>query len=89
MEENKSSFYGFLAQNAKPVSEPSQTGKVPQKYIIFSWLFLFVVNSFLLWVAWNNAIVTVFPSVSHMSFVNSVLVYTAAKILTRGFFTIQ
>ena len=86
MEENPKSFYSFLSDNIK--SKQQSDNKTNTFTIILSWCVIFIVNSALLYVCWNNVMHEIFK-ISTISFTQSIMVYTITKILTRGIFTIQ
>ena len=79
MEENKSSFYEFLAANSKV-----KKNEVHAIYLMLGWIILFILNSTILWASWNYAVVPLMHA-SAASFWQSILLYSIAKILTRGF----
>lgn len=85
--EKKSSFYEFLAANSSLVSKEKEQ-KPKQHHIMLAWLLLFFINSALLWTCWNYAISFAFK-VPNITFLQSLSIYVVAKILSRGFFSVQ
>jgi hypothetical protein len=88
MEDKKSSFYEILAANSKPTAEKVEDVKVKPIHTFLSWTLIFLCNSAILWLAWNIAGVQLL-NLKDASFLQCILLYSAAKILTRGFFSIQ
>ena len=86
MEDKSKSFYDFLTSNAN--RQIPETKKVHFIYKALAWIVIFICNSLLLQVCWNFGIKQIidFPSIS---FIQSIMVYIFAKILTRGLFTAQ
>jgi len=84
-ESTKNSFYDFLLANSKPVSQ--ETPKVKKQYLIIAWLVLFLVNVLVVWFGWNYSVSLIF-NLSTISFTQSVLLYSVAKVLTRGLFSL-
>ncbi len=86
MEDKKSSFYEILAANSKPTSENEVKVKSIHKFL--SWTIILFCNSAILWLSWNMAGMQLL-NLKHASFFECMLLYSGAKILTRGFFSIQ
>jgi hypothetical protein len=84
--EDKSSFYEFLAANSKLTKE--ETKKVHPFYLLLSWVTIFMTNSLIVWVGWNYAVAPIL-STTPVTFVQSILLYSIAKIFSRGFFSVQ
>lgn len=83
--EDKSSFYEFLAANSKFTDEKK---KIHPIYLAISWLIIFSVNVSVLHVGWNYAISPMLH-LEHSTFLQSLLFYSATKVLFRGFFSPQ
>lgn len=84
--EDRPSFYEFLTANSK-ISKKEEK-KIHPIYIAISWLIILFTNSALLWVAWNYSVVYLF-GFNPASYMQSILLYIAAKILTRGLFSVE
>jgi hypothetical protein len=87
MEEKKNSFYDFLLANSQLTSkQPEQ--QIKKRHIVISWLVIFFVNISILWLGWNYAVSPLF-NLTPISFIQSLLLYSAIKVLSRGFFSEQ
>jgi hypothetical protein len=84
-ESTKNSFYNFLLANSKPVAR--ETSKVKRQYLIIAWMVLFLINVLVVWFGWNYSVSPIFD-LSTISFAQSVLLYSIAKALSRGFFSL-
>ena len=88
MEDKKSSFYEFLMANSKIKVQAEESKKVKSVHIFISWLVIMLSNSFILWLGWNYAFMQLFP-IKPVTYLQSILLYSLAKVLTRGFFSVQ
>ena len=89
MEDKSKSFYEFLKDNANTkTSQTSNETSVKPIYKALAWIVIFIANSLLLQFCWNFGIKNIF-NIPTISFIQSVMVYTFARILTRGMFTVQ
>jgi hypothetical protein len=86
MEDKSTSFYEFLAANSKLTKEDSK--KIHPFYLAISWIIIFLGNSAVLWLGWNYALSPVL-NLSSVTYLQSILMYSFAKVITRGFFTVQ
>jgi hypothetical protein len=86
MEDNSKSFYEILSSNIKPKEAEKKVGFV---YKALAWITIYVVNSVLLMLCWNYGLAKTSAFFSTITLFQSVMVYTIAKILTRGMFTTQ
>jgi hypothetical protein len=84
--EDKSSFYEFLAANSKLTNEEKK--KIHPVFLLVSWLIIFVINSSVLYLGWNYAVAPLMHF-EHSTFLQTVLFYSAFKVLIRGFFSAQ
>ena len=83
--EDKSSFYEFLAANSKLTNEEK---KVHPLFLLIAWIIVFLINASVLYIGWNYAV----SSLTHLekiTFLQSTLLYSACKVLFRGFFSVQ
>jgi hypothetical protein len=88
MEENKpSSFYEILAANAKSTGK-QEVKEISRFYLVLSWITIQLINSCVVWLAWNYAISPTF-NLPLATFLSSILFYFFVKVLTRGFFSPQ
>jgi polyferredoxin len=89
MEDNKKdSFYNFLLANSSNENKKPEQKKVKGVHVFMYIVIIPLINSILLWLGWNHAIVYVFH-VSTITFVQTLLLYAVVKILFgRGFFSI-
>lgn len=72
----------------KQQTEEKEKNSPSSKYVIFSWIFIAFINSGILWLSWNYACVPVLHF-DNASFVQCLLLYSGAKVLTRGFFNLE
>jgi len=86
MEDKKPSFYEFLAANSNFTKEEKK--KVHPFYLAISWVIIFLINTSVVWLGWNYAVAPTL-SLAHVSFLQALLIYSFAKSITRGFFTVQ
>jgi len=91
MEEKQTrSFYEFLMANSeltltKQANTDQNDQHVSKKYLVISWIILFVVYSTVLHFSWNHAISYLFD-LKTLHFYQSVLLYAFIKILKKGLF---
>jgi hypothetical protein len=87
MEDNKkNSFYDFLLANSEVNRQ--ETNPIEKKYVVISWLVVFFANTTILFLGWNYAVSLIFKF-PLINYYQSLLLYAVAKILTRGFFSVQ
>jgi TRAP-type C4-dicarboxylate transport system permease small subunit len=87
MEEKKKSFYDFLLANSELTSKKPEQ-QIKKHYLAISWLMIFFANISILWLGWNYAVSPMFR-LTPISFIQSFLLYSVVKVLTRGFFSPQ
>ena len=85
--EEKHSFYDYLVANSSAIQKEPQR-KIHPFFFVLSWLIIFIANSTVLWISWNYAVSSIFH-LSNLSFIGAILLYSAAKTLTRGFISTQ
>lgn len=90
MEDKPRSFYNFLTEKSNVEHQEKTPEKKPIKpiYKILAWIVIFISNSLLLQFCWNFGLKSL-VDLPQITFIQSVMVYSLAKILTRGMFTIQ
>lgn len=84
-ESTKNSFYDFLLANSKPASQ--EKPEVKKHHMIIAWLVIFTVNVLIVWFGWNYTVSPIF-GLSTISFLQSVLLYSIVKVLSRGLFSL-
>ncbi len=89
------SFYQFLVDSqvngqtgSKQQIEEKEKNSPSSNYVILSWIFIAFINSLILWLSWNYVGVPILKFDS-ASFIECSLLYFGAKILTRGFFSLE
>jgi hypothetical protein len=88
MEEKKpNSFYEFLVSNAKSTGK-QEVKEIKSFYLVLSWILIQLINSCVVWIAWNHAVSPVF-NFPLVSFTSSILMFLFVKTLFRGFFSPQ
>lgn len=87
MEDKPKSFYEILSANTKK-KEKSETPDTKINHKVLAWIVIFLANSSILMLCWNYAVSEIFKFPS-ITFSHSILLYSFAKTLTRGMFTIQ
>jgi len=86
MGDKSTSFYEFLAANSKITKEENK--KIHPFYLAISWVIILLGNSLVLWLGWNFAISPILKF-EPVSYLQSILLYAFAKVITRGFFSAQ
>lgn len=89
--EDKSSFYELLAANSQLTNNLKSTDekkKIEPIYLAMSWIILFLINASIFHLGYNYAITSMFK-LEHSTFLQSMLFYSAIKVLLRGFFSPQ
>ena len=82
---NKKSFYDLLA-NSK-INGQLEKPTVKKRYLVLSWVIIFLLNSTGLYLGWNY-VISPLINIANISFFDSIGLYVVAKVLSRGLFSV-
>lgn len=89
MEDKPRSFYEILSANVKQKPQKQQEKKPAAPfYRMMAWVVIFIANSWILQLCWNYGLVNLLE-IPPITFIQSIMVYTLSKVLTRGMFSVQ